>query len=55
MVVSRDRHASPPSRRKLTAELGALMADQIARLFYEHEVPPGTKARRERQQEDLDE
>jgi len=55
VVVSRDRQESPTYGVKLTEELGMLMADRIARLFYEHEVPPGTKARRERQEEDLDE
>ena len=37
---------------KLTEMLAEQMADQIAKLFYEYEVPAGTRARRERQQED---
>ena len=53
--ISRDRQEFQSYGVKLTEELAAEMADRIARLFYEHEVPPGTKARRERQEEDLDE
>ena len=51
--VSCDREESQSYGVKLTEELAAQMADRIARLFYEHEVPPGTKARRERQEADL--
>ena len=39
---------------KLTEMLAEQMADQIAKLFYEYEVPAGTRARRERQREDED-
>ncbi len=37
---------------KLTEQLAAQMADQIVKFFYQHEVPPGTAARRERQEAD---
>lgn len=51
--ISRDREEFQSYGLELTEELAAQMADRIARLFYEHEVPPGTKARRERQEADL--
>jgi len=53
--ISRDHQEFQSYGVQLTEDLAAQMADRIAKLFYEHEVPPGTSARRERQKEDLDE
>lgn len=50
--ISRDREEFRSYGVKLTEELATAMADQITRLFYEHEVPAGTKARKERQKEE---
>lgn len=52
--ISRDREEFRSYGVKLTEELAAAMAGNITRLFYEHEVPAGTKTRRERQEENQD-
>ncbi len=39
---------------QLTERVAEAMADKIVKLFYEHEVPAGTAARRQREEDDQD-
>jgi len=47
---SDERDESETYGATLTDMLGSEMADRIAKLFYQHEVPPGTKAQQQREE-----
>lgn len=54
VVVSGRQESSETYGVKLTEELAEEMANRIAKLFYEYEVPAGTKTRQQRQRENQD-
>lgn len=48
-----EEEMSPSYAPKLTERLGAEMADRIAKLFYDHEVPAGTGAREQAEEKEI--